>query len=179
MRPPVTQIKHTHVSDRPHYSCKGVFDVRLWWSPGGVLRETTVDVATFYNPKQQWCQHSETVAHLPYVQKHMYTNGSNSIPAVVYFLISLPYLSLTDDDVLEDVRVVVRCCCHYGTVMINSIRVQNYLYIFFVLTSTPCLNPNPHNSDTLWRKALKKIFNLMNKKQKPTSLTSISALHAA
>ena len=34
--------------------------------------------------------------------------------------LSLPYLSLTDDDVLEDVRVVVRCGCHYGTVMIDK-----------------------------------------------------------
>lgn len=153
--------------------------MRHWWSPGGALHPSIDDVATFHNPKQQSCQYSETVVHLLYVQKHIYTNGSNSIPAGGYFLISLPYLPLTDDDVLEDVRVVVRCGCHYGTVTINSIRVQNYLELCFVSASTPCLNRNRHNSDTLQRNTVQKTFNLANIPKKPARLTRILALHAA
>lgn len=125
-----------------------------WWSPGGAL----VDVATFHNPKQQSCQYSETVVHLLYVQKHIYTNGTNSSPAVGYFLISL-----TDDDVLEDVRVVVRCGCHCGAVTIKK----------------------QHQSPEFWRTWLASASTpfLDRKRQTPSAkhgigLTRILAVHA-
>lgn len=105
----MTNIKLTPAVSTAETRPKGEFDMAHWLSPGGALRPSIVDVSTFHNPK-----YLETAGHLLYVQKRIYTNCSNLIPAVVIFP------SLTDDDVLEDVGVVVRCGCHYGTVMINK-----------------------------------------------------------
>lgn len=93
-----------------------------WWSPGGAFRSSIVDVATFHNPKQQWWQYSEPVVEDVsfFTDKNPFTPMAGTGPRVGSFLISLPCSSLTDDDVLEDVRVVVRCGCHSGTAVIKK-----------------------------------------------------------
>lgn len=61
---------------------------------------------------------------VPYTNRQFCSSFVNSAHTFIehaagHFLISVP-LSLTDDDVLEDVGVVVRCGCHFGTVIIDK-----------------------------------------------------------
>lgn len=125
MRPPVTHIKHTHVPYRRDYFHKGVFEMRLWWSPGGVLGQQSMSPLLTTQSNNRASIQRQPCTFFTYKNTFTLMAVIRSQQLVISLFRSR-ICSLTDDDVLEDVRVVVRRGCHYGTVMINSIRVQNY-----------------------------------------------------